>query len=431
MSNYKVYLSSTFRDLKEYRNQVIDFFGKKTIKENFDLLSMEGYVAGDVAPAEECVADVKKCNILILVIANRYGFIPPTNNPQGLSITEMEYNTAIANDDEKTILAFFADETDPRFEYDNDADPAVVALKKEKLAAFKQRVREAKLTHPEPFVSSYHLTLQIAESLMRKSMIAYRMENARSYCCDRVPQFSKFLQVHAKGIFKTFIVYGSRKELGLNLINRINIFSLDLPDDALQNQLVTFEDILVSDDYVQNRNNLLAYTYNKCFHKNLPDVSLDAFLEAFTTAGDPLVLVINCDPAMFEENQQQFARQFIEELYKATAARKTADIYFFLNFEDNTQSPDLEQKIKQLQQSIPGQESFLYVLPKLQPLTPQLIKTWIINYITPNPGRAEELMDMCFSNLAVPLSMQEADKKIHAFITAINNNDEKILNILR
>ena len=59
MAKYKVYISSTYFDVKDYRKQKIDFFGKKTIKENFDLLSMEGYVADNTAPAMECMDDVK------------------------------------------------------------------------------------------------------------------------------------------------------------------------------------------------------------------------------------------------------------------------------------------------------------------------------------------------------------------------------------
>jgi len=158
MAKHKVYISSTYQDLKEHRKQVIEFFNKKTIKENFDLLSMEGYVADDIEPAMECIEDVKDCDIYILILANRYGFIPPKNNPGEISVTEIEYNTAVA-DPQKTILAFFADETDPQFTPDNDADEALREKKKNKLITFKTRVREARLTHPEPFVSSYHLTL--------------------------------------------------------------------------------------------------------------------------------------------------------------------------------------------------------------------------------------------------------------------------------
>jgi len=429
MAKYKVYISSTYRDLKEHRKQVIDFFGKKTIKENFDLLSMEGYVADDIEPAIECIDDVKDCNIYILILANRYGFIPPKNNPGEISVTEIEYDTAQA-DPQKTILAFFADETDPQFTPDNDADEALCTKKKNKLVAFKKKVREACLTHPEPFVSSYHLTLQIAESLMRQSFIAYKLDSTRAYCCDRVPQFSRFLLTRTSNSFKSIIIYGDRKELGLNLINRFNIFTLDLAEDAIQNQLVSFEDFLISEEYAQNRNGLLVYIYDKFFPNTpLTDVSVNSFLAGFKTLETPLVFVINCDAAMFEDNQLNFIKSFVDELYKATLTQDQTRIYLFLNIEDNARSAPLEQQLKQLQQ-LPNQEKYLSILPRLQSLSPQLIKTWIINYITPSPGRAEELMDTCFSNLSAPLSMYEADKKIHALITEINNNNAAILKII-
>ena len=429
MAKHKVYISSTYQDLKEHRKQVIEFFNKKTIKENFDLLSMEGYVADDIEPAMECIEDVKDCDIYILILANRYGFIPPKNNPGEISVTEIEYNTAVA-DPPKTILAFFADETDPQFTPDNDADEALREKKKNKLITFKTRVREARLTHPEPFVSSYHLTLQVAESLMRRSFLAYRLDATRAYCCDRVPQFSRFLMARAGNPFKTIIIYGDRKELGLNLINRFNIFTLDLEEDAIQNQLVSFEDFLVSEDYAQNRNSLLVYIYDKFFPNNpLQEVSVNSFLTAFKMPAMPLVFVINCDASMFEDNQMGFIKTFVEELYQATQEQPPPRIYLFLNIEDNTRSATLEQQLKQLQQ-LPNQQKYLSVLPRLQSLSPQLIKTWIINYITPSPGRAEELMDTCFSNLCTPLSMFEADKKIHALITEINNNNADILKII-
>ncbi len=430
MAKLKVYISSTYRDLKEHRKQLIEFFGKKTIKENFDLVSMEGYVATDIAPAMECIEDVKQCDVFILVLANRYGFIPPAD-PAGISITETEYNTALSNHN-KTVLAFFADETDPRFEPDSESDPALSELKKQKLVAFKTRVRNEKLTHPEPFVSSFHLTLQVAESLMRKSFIAFKLEKARTYCCDRVPQFSKFLQVRTKGSFKSFIIYGSRKELGLNLINRVNIFSLDLPEDAIQSQLVTFEDFMISSDYEENKNSLLAFIYDKYFPNSLPDgFCLPKFLESFKQSELPVVLAIDCDATMFEENQMKFIGQFMNDLYKESKS-SSCRIFLFLNFEVNAEPvmAEIEKKIKVMQESVDQQQNFLCVLPRLQPLNRQLIRTWIINYITPNPGRAEALMEACFNDLPTPLNMQEAEEKIHVFIKSINDNNPEILKLI-
>ncbi|HMC84864.1 MAG TPA: hypothetical protein VKI61_05035, partial [Chitinophagaceae bacterium] len=149
----------------------------------------------------------------------------------------------------------------------------------------------------------------------------------------------------------------------------------------------------------------------------------------FKTLNTPLVFVIDCDASMFEDNQLSFLKQFIDELYKATLAQDKMRIYLFVNFEDNNKPDTLEQQLKQLQQ-LSDQDKYLSVLPRLQSLSSQLIKTWLINYITPNPGRAEELMDTCFNNLSVPLSMYEADKKMHAFISEVNSNNPAVCSII-
>jgi len=39
-------------------------------------------------------------------------------------------------------------------------------------------------------------------------------------------------------------------------------------------------------------------------------------------------------------------------------------------------------------------------------------------------------MDTCFNNLSTPLSMYEADKKIHAFISQVNDNNPAIISII-
>jgi hypothetical protein len=159
------------------------------------------------------------------------------------------------------------------------------------------------------------------------------------------------------------------------------------------------------------------------------EISIESFLAAFKVLNTPLVFVINCDAAMFEDNQLSFLKSFMDELYRATLAQENMLIYLFVNFEDNAASTVLEQQLKQLLQ-LPNQATYLSVLPRLQSLNSQLIKNWLINYITPNPGRAEEIMDTCFNNLSTPLSMYEADKKIHAFISQVNDNNPAVINII-
>lgn len=87
-----IYLSSTYEDLKEYREVVC----KALRKSGYDVIAMEDYVAADQRPVDKCLADVAKVDIYVGVFAFRYGYVPPVDhgNPKQLSITELEFRQA-------------------------------------------------------------------------------------------------------------------------------------------------------------------------------------------------------------------------------------------------------------------------------------------------------------------------------------------------
>ena len=87
----KVYVSSTYSDLVDYRTAVYDALRRL----RYDVLAMEDYVATDQRPLEKCVEDVASCDTYVGIIAWRYGFVPPE---QERSITELEYEAAGTND---------------------------------------------------------------------------------------------------------------------------------------------------------------------------------------------------------------------------------------------------------------------------------------------------------------------------------------------
>jgi hypothetical protein len=70
---------------------------------------MEDYVAGDQRPLDKCLADVSACEIDVGIFALRYGFVPPKDNPNQQSITELEYRKASAEGWER--LVFLLDES--------------------------------------------------------------------------------------------------------------------------------------------------------------------------------------------------------------------------------------------------------------------------------------------------------------------------------
>jgi tetratricopeptide (TPR) repeat protein len=86
-----VYISSTYSDLKSYREAVYHALRQM----RYDVIAMEDYVATDQRPLTKCLADVAACDLYIGIFAWRYGYIPPGENPQHKSITELEYREAI------------------------------------------------------------------------------------------------------------------------------------------------------------------------------------------------------------------------------------------------------------------------------------------------------------------------------------------------
>ena len=103
----RVYVSSTFIDLVAYRAKVLERLRRsKSI-----VVAMEDYAAFDERPADKCLADVKGCDIYVGILAKRYGHVPADDNPDGLSITEMEYRQAC--DAECTRLIFQLDPDAP------------------------------------------------------------------------------------------------------------------------------------------------------------------------------------------------------------------------------------------------------------------------------------------------------------------------------
>ena len=86
----KIYLSSTYADLKDYREAVYDTLRKV----RHDVVAMEDYVAADERPAAKCLADVASCDLYVGLIAWRYGYVSTQNNPESHSVTEMEFRKA-------------------------------------------------------------------------------------------------------------------------------------------------------------------------------------------------------------------------------------------------------------------------------------------------------------------------------------------------
>ncbi|MBD3238008.1 MAG: tetratricopeptide repeat protein [Candidatus Eisenbacteria bacterium] len=87
----RVYISSTRKDLAEYRQAVIDALESAGHRP----VCMERKPAASVVPAEECLRDVASCDAYVGIFAWSYGYIPPGTDS---SLTEQEFREAERRD---------------------------------------------------------------------------------------------------------------------------------------------------------------------------------------------------------------------------------------------------------------------------------------------------------------------------------------------
>lgn len=125
----RVYVSSTFQDLKDCRARV----NKALRKIGHEDVAMEYYVAGSGRPVEKCLADVAGCDLYVGLFAWRYGYVPAEDNPEGLSVTEMEYREARRLG--KPCLIFLLGEDAPWPRKLMDRDPARIERLRDELSA--------------------------------------------------------------------------------------------------------------------------------------------------------------------------------------------------------------------------------------------------------------------------------------------------------
>jgi len=103
--NKSIYVSSTYQDLKDHREAVHGVLAKM----RYHVIGMEDYVARDNRMVDQVRNDVAQCDIYLGIFAWRYGYVPPNENPDGLSVTELEYREAEARGKPRLVFLVDAD----------------------------------------------------------------------------------------------------------------------------------------------------------------------------------------------------------------------------------------------------------------------------------------------------------------------------------
>lgn len=111
MSKQRVYISSTFTDLQEYRAVLTKTF-ESTLAGRFELTRIMEYMGEEngrnQTDVEVCLEEVTNCNLYLLILGNKKGSSPYKQG--GETYTEKEYKTAFRN--KKIIYRFGHSEVD-------------------------------------------------------------------------------------------------------------------------------------------------------------------------------------------------------------------------------------------------------------------------------------------------------------------------------
>ena len=83
-----VYVSSTIIDLKPERAAVLEWLRLARHQ------AIDSYLPDSDTVRDSCLDDVAACDLYVLIAGHRYGFQPPQDNPEGLSITQLEFRRA-------------------------------------------------------------------------------------------------------------------------------------------------------------------------------------------------------------------------------------------------------------------------------------------------------------------------------------------------
>ena len=84
----EVYVSSTIADLTEERQAVLNWLRLARHR------AVDSYLPDSDTVRDSCLEDVATCDLYVLILGHLYGFQPTQDNPEGLSITQLEFRRA-------------------------------------------------------------------------------------------------------------------------------------------------------------------------------------------------------------------------------------------------------------------------------------------------------------------------------------------------
>lgn len=216
---YQIFISSTYTDLIEPRQKVIE----SILKQYHFPIGMEMFSAADDEQWDIIKETIESSDFYILLIGSRYGSL----TTQGIGYTEKEYD--YAKEIGVPILTFLKDDTLPTTPQERETDP----IKIQKLQNFREKVQDNKMM--EVWKNSDDLAHRVSMALMkeftRKNRVGWiRGDSISEDASKELLALSRENRELKEAISKLEALTNSRKpELEL-VINNNSLLNISIPD---------------------------------------------------------------------------------------------------------------------------------------------------------------------------------------------------------
>ncbi len=147
-----VFVCSTYADLSDEREAVLDSIRRLQLQHD----SMEFFGARANQPIETCLQEVRRSNILVVIVSHKYGSLV---SEMGISFSEAEYVEGYAL--QKPCLVYMRDENVPILPKYMERDPEKLQL----LEKWKETLQERHTV--ATFQDSHDIAVQVAADLSR------------------------------------------------------------------------------------------------------------------------------------------------------------------------------------------------------------------------------------------------------------------------
>jgi hypothetical protein len=387
MAAYKIYISSTYRDLIEDRAQLRSSLDKA----QYETVCMEKYpTALSQNIKQKCEDDVSKCDIYICIVGDKYGSLAKDENGNQLdySYTEYEYDAAVRN--KRKRLVFFKETTEE---------------KEEKLTAFVNKIRAASYFTGK-FKEAGELPTQVLIALAAETgqYIKRQIPEERKYFCNRFDQsaaFDKiFYQQRPTAKIHFFLLPGHEFNAHTSFIDRYMYEFKRQNNEEEQLQIVFNVKVNIADDETKIRETIKerisVNIKSKYEDEQLAAVNADelfAFLQR--QRKKILVVAMNIESSFIKPTHADMYKKSIEKFFndfttQDDPANEDKKIIFFLNLKYT----DTETNFDVLKTNFENNPFYDdKKLPTLTKVNADDLKEWLeFNDIEKNPVKTTRLL---------------------------------------